>query len=104
MTCPPENLSQHNVKLSKSDGRIETREYRGEERICQASGPDFRKAMIHATITGLEEVNQRTKKPKTQMGQTAQLPYSCTIWCTLSAQPGHIRPKRAHPGWGSDQA
>jgi hypothetical protein len=64
------------VVISKSDGRIETREYRGEELAYQAFGPDFRKAMIHATITGLEEVSQRTKKPKAQMGQTAQFPYS----------------------------
>jgi hypothetical protein len=38
------------VVISKSNGHIETREYRGEELVCQPSGPDFQKAMIHTTI------------------------------------------------------
>jgi hypothetical protein len=43
------------VVISKGDGRIETRKYRGEELVCQASGTDFQKAMIHTTIVGPEE-------------------------------------------------
>jgi len=41
--------------ISKGDGRIETRKYRGEELVCQASGQDFHEAMIHTTIVGLAE-------------------------------------------------
>jgi hypothetical protein len=42
------------VALSKRDGPIETRKYRGEELVCQASGPDFQEAMLHTTIFGLD--------------------------------------------------
>jgi hypothetical protein len=35
------------------EGRIETFKYRGLEMICEASGPDFRTAMIHTTARGL---------------------------------------------------
>jgi hypothetical protein len=40
------------VKLHR-DGRIDTFKYRGVELICQASGPDFRTAMIQTTLCGL---------------------------------------------------
>ena len=50
------------VVYSKGDGHIETRKYRGEELICQATGPDFRKAMIHATIAGLAEDEPADKR------------------------------------------
>jgi hypothetical protein len=32
-----------------------TRKYRGQGLVAVAAGPDFRTAMIHATITGLKE-------------------------------------------------
>jgi hypothetical protein len=35
------------------DRRIDTFKYRGPEMICEASGPDFRTAMIHAAACGL---------------------------------------------------
>jgi hypothetical protein len=35
------------------DGRIDTFKYRGSDLICEASGPDFRTAMIRATACGL---------------------------------------------------
>jgi hypothetical protein len=35
------------------DGGIDTFKYRGSELICEASGPDFRTAMIHTTACGL---------------------------------------------------
>jgi hypothetical protein len=35
------------------DGRVDTFKYRGSEMICEASGPDFRTAMIHTTVCGL---------------------------------------------------
>jgi len=34
---------------------VENRKDRGEELVSVAAGPDFRTAMIHATITGLEK-------------------------------------------------
>jgi len=34
-------------------GGMETFKYRGSELICEACGPDFRTAMIHATAFGL---------------------------------------------------
>src|ERR1700690_1334847 len=40
------------VKLHR-DGGIDTFKYRGSELICEASGPDFRSAMMHATACGL---------------------------------------------------
>ena len=40
------------VKLHR-DGGIHTFKYRGSEMICEASGPDFRTAMIHTTACGL---------------------------------------------------
>jgi hypothetical protein len=36
-----------------TEGRLETFKYRGSELICEASGPDFRTAMMHATACGL---------------------------------------------------
>jgi hypothetical protein len=36
-----------------TEGGLETFKYRGSELICEASGPDFRTAMIHATACGL---------------------------------------------------
>jgi hypothetical protein len=33
----------------------ETTKYRGEELVSAAAAPDFRTAMIHATITGLDK-------------------------------------------------
>lgn len=35
------------------DGGIDTFKYRGSEMICEASGADFRSAMIHTTACGL---------------------------------------------------
>ena len=35
------------------DGRIDTFKYRGSELICEASGSDFRTAMIHTTACGV---------------------------------------------------
>ena len=35
------------------EGRMETFKYRGLELICEASGSDFRSAMIHTTACGL---------------------------------------------------
>ena len=35
------------------EGRMETFKYRGSELLCEASGPDFRTAMIHTTACGL---------------------------------------------------
>ncbi len=35
------------------DGGIDTFKYRGSEMICEASGTDFRSAMIHTTACGL---------------------------------------------------
>jgi len=43
------------VNIAKGDGHFVTRKYGGEELVCQASGPDFQKAMIHTTMVGLEE-------------------------------------------------
>ncbi len=40
------------VKLHR-DGGIDTFKYRRAELICEASGPDFRTAMIHTTACGL---------------------------------------------------
>jgi hypothetical protein len=40
------------VKLHR-DGGIDTFKYRGSELICEASGTDFRSAMIHTTACGL---------------------------------------------------
>jgi hypothetical protein len=40
------------VKLYR-DGGIHTFKYRGSEMICEASGSDFRAAMIHTTACGL---------------------------------------------------
>ena len=40
------------VKLHR-DGGIDTFKYRGAELIREASGPDFRTAMIHTTACGL---------------------------------------------------
>jgi hypothetical protein len=40
------------VKLHR-DGGIDTFKYRGSELICEASGADFRSAMIHTTACGL---------------------------------------------------
>jgi hypothetical protein len=40
------------VKLHR-DGGIDTFKYRGSELICEASGSDFRSAMIHMTSCGL---------------------------------------------------
>jgi hypothetical protein len=40
------------VKLHR-DGGIHTFKYRGSEMICEASGSDFRGAMIHTTACGL---------------------------------------------------
>jgi hypothetical protein len=40
------------VKLYR-DGGIHTFKYRGSEMICEASGADFRSAMIHTTACGL---------------------------------------------------
>jgi len=40
------------VKLRR-DGGIETFKYRGSEMVCEASGPDFRTAMIQTTVCGL---------------------------------------------------
>jgi hypothetical protein len=40
------------VKLYR-DGGIDTFKYRGSELICEASGADFRSAMIHTTACGL---------------------------------------------------
>jgi len=34
---------------------VENRKDRGEELVSVAAGPDFRTAMIHATVTGLEK-------------------------------------------------
>ena len=34
-------------------GRMETFKYRGSALLCEASGPDFRTAMIHTTARGL---------------------------------------------------
>jgi len=41
------------VVISKRDESITTRKYSGEELVCQASGPNFQKAMMHMTILGL---------------------------------------------------
>ena len=35
------------------EGRMETFKYRGSKMICEASGADFRSAMIHTTACGL---------------------------------------------------
>jgi len=35
------------------EGRIDTFKYRGPELICEASGPDFRTAMIHTSAGGI---------------------------------------------------
>jgi hypothetical protein len=43
------------VVSRKIYGSIETRKYRGEELVSAAAAPDFRTAMIHAAITGLEK-------------------------------------------------
>jgi hypothetical protein len=43
------------VVSRKIDGSIETRKCRGEELVSAAATPDFRTAMIHAAITGLEK-------------------------------------------------
>ena len=43
------------VVITKCDGHIESRKYRGEEQVCPASGPDFQKATLHMAIFGLEE-------------------------------------------------
>jgi hypothetical protein len=40
------------VKLHR-DGGIHTFKYRGSEMICEASGSDFRSAIIHTTACGL---------------------------------------------------
>ena len=42
------------VIIQKQDAAIETRKYRGSQLVCLAQGSDFRNAMIHATLTGLE--------------------------------------------------
>ena len=41
--------------IRKIDGSIETRRYRGHGLVSATAGPDFRTAMIPATITGLEK-------------------------------------------------
>ncbi|MBZ5550727.1 MAG: hypothetical protein LAO22_22670 [Acidobacteriia bacterium] len=43
------------VVIRKIDGGIETRKYRGEGLVSAAAGPDFRRAMIDATVSGLEK-------------------------------------------------
>ena len=43
------------VVIRQIDASIETKKYRGEGLVSTAAGPDFRTAMIHATITGLEK-------------------------------------------------
>jgi hypothetical protein len=46
------------VAISKANGDIETKKYRGKELLPFAAfGRDFRNAMIHATIQGLGAVN-----------------------------------------------
>ena len=42
------------VIIQKQDAAIETRKYRGSQLVCSAHGADFRMAMIHATLVGLE--------------------------------------------------
>jgi hypothetical protein len=42
------------VVVLNREGRMETFKYRESELICEASGPDFRTAMIHTTARGLE--------------------------------------------------
>jgi hypothetical protein len=41
------------VVVLDPEGRIDTFKYRGSELICEASGPNFRTAMIHTTAAGL---------------------------------------------------
>jgi hypothetical protein len=43
------------------EGRIETFKYRGAELICEACGPDFRTAMIHASAGGIATGEPRTR-------------------------------------------
>jgi hypothetical protein len=35
------------------EGRMETFKYRGSELLCEASGQDFKAAMIHTILCGL---------------------------------------------------
>jgi hypothetical protein len=41
------------VVVLHQEGRIETFKHRGSEIICEACGPDFQTAMIHAAACGL---------------------------------------------------
>jgi hypothetical protein len=50
----PESEFWVEVIIQKRDAAIETRKYRGLQLVCSAHGTDFRPAMIHATLTGLE--------------------------------------------------
>jgi hypothetical protein len=50
------------VKLHR-DGGIDTFKYRGSELICEASGVDFRSAMIHTTACGLA-LDEAVDKPE----------------------------------------
>jgi hypothetical protein len=72
------------VAISKTVGRIETTKYRGAELLCAAVGSDFRTAMIHATITGLEE-----DEPADEIQDEAaagRRPAALSVLCTLGAQ------------------
>jgi len=52
----PRQESEFSVEviIHKPDAAIETRKYRGSQLVCSAHGADFRMAMIHATLAGLE--------------------------------------------------
>jgi hypothetical protein len=50
---PEESNNARIGELPLEKGRLETFKYRGSELICEASGPDFRTTIMHATACGL---------------------------------------------------
>jgi hypothetical protein len=61
------------VKLHR-DGGIDTFKYRGSELICEASGSDFRSAMIHTASCGLsldEPVDNQDSTSKQEIRRTS---------------------------------
>jgi hypothetical protein len=56
MLYVPREASPYSVRVTvrKDTGTWETRKYRGQELVCAASGPNFKTAMLHTTLAGLE--------------------------------------------------
>jgi len=56
MRCFPHQETKFwlEVIIQKQEAAIETRKYRGSRLVCSAQGADFRTAMIHTTLAGLQ--------------------------------------------------